>query len=1139
MGNAIRQWTAACAAAALLALACGSPPVPQPSSGQVERLDALSALWSFYKFRYVTNGRVVSLDEDHITTSEGQSYALLRAVWSDDRETFAAVWRWTQENLQVRGDHLFAWKWKERVLDRHAATDADVDIALALVLAARRFSEPRYLERAQEILGDIWEQEIVALPGACIPTAGDWTLGERFPVVHVGYLAPHAYAEFAKVDPDHDWDCVARTSYRILHWLYFEQGVQLPPVRVWVDRDAGWLRLEDPRTGRRDEFNYDVFPLFWRVAIDASWQWRFESSLRARMLAPLQAAFEESGRIYDRYTTAAEPLSRLEGLPLYATAHALAEVVDPALALRLREEKLEGLWALALAGKDTPYYLHNWLWFDEALSLQVARRYDEFLGFLRPFDLRSFAAHFPTVPFAACLALFPLARLARGSRWERVAVWLFLAAALAVCLRYLAWRGLHSLNFVEPLGPLISISLWIAELYCFVSVVLLLVQTGTRAAAPRERPDGAGFDPSVDVLIPVYREPLEILERTLTAAAAMRYPRASLHVLDDGHRNEVRALAERRGARYHRGPRSHAKAGNLNQALARTRGELVAVFDTDHVPVASFLEATVPWFRDPGVGFVQTPHHFRNPDVFQRAFRMAGRIPNEQDMFNHGMQEARDGWGGAFFVGSGAVFRRAALDSVGGFKLLSITEDIHTSQHVHAAGWRSVYVNRDLAAGLSAESLASYLVQRRRWMLGCLQVFFRDNPLLCRGLSARQRFGYFASLYHFFFPAARVIFWLTPLWYLFFHLHPILSEVSVLTSLLLPYLVVLPLMSAVLLPGWSRPLWGAFYENAVSAPLARSMFDLLLPRSLGFKVTPKGIVTQTRRFDWHSSRATLVLAVLTALGIAKGLWEFHHFGIERDAYFFNLVWAGYNLLFLTGALMVAWERPQRREEDRALLALPARVHLGGSVLAAKTRDLGLGGCSLEVDGAIRLPDELELELPLGGGLRVRGSLVYHERIGGRDRAAVRFRGLSPEARDALLLGVFANAETWKDAHAREARNHLRAAGLFGVALAGWLLPLRKRRRHQPRRRRLSPLRAQGPGTERRVLLRDASTRGLGLLCLGPEPAVDEQWHLPDVEGAAWGRTVWVKRRLGGLWSVGVERLDAPRDGRPSEVQRAA
>src|SRR5262249_11555253 len=159
----------------------------------------------------------------------------------------------------------------------------------------------------------------------------------------------------------------------------------------------------------------------------------------------------------------------------------------------------------------------------------------------------------------------------------------------------------------------------------------------------------------------------------LLAARAIEYPHFAVYVLDDGHRDEVQDLARRLGAHYLRGPREHAKAGNLNAALQQTRGDLVAIFDTDHIPMRSFLQETVPWFQDDEVGVVQTPHVFRNPDIFQRAFRQEGVIPNEADLFNRGIQPERDSWGGAFFVGSGALFRREALDSIGGFKLLSIT----------------------------------------------------------------------------------------------------------------------------------------------------------------------------------------------------------------------------------------------------------------------------------------------------------------------------------------------------------------------------------------------------------------------------------------------------------------------------------
>ena len=444
------------------------------------------------------------------------------------------------------------------------------------------------------------------------------------------------------------------------------------------------------------------------------------------------------------------------------------------------------------------------------------------------------------------------------------------------------------------------------------------------------------------------------------------------------------------------------------------------IFDTDHIPTRTFLSETVPWFADEEVGVVQTPHVFRNPDIFQRAFHLEGRIPNEADLFNRGIQPARDSWGGAFFVGSGAVFRRSALEEIGGFQVFSITEDIHTCTHLHAAGWRSIYVDKALASGLAAENLSSYIVQRRRWMLGCLQVFFRDNPLFRRGLSLRHRLAYFGSLYHFFFPLARIVFWVTPLYYLFFHLHPIFSEVAVLTARLLPYLIVLPLISSVLMPRWPRPFWGAFYETVVSAPLARSMFDLFLPSTLGFKATPKGIVYKGRRFDWRSAHWTLVLAALTLAGIAKGAWELTTFGIERDAYFFNLIWASYNLLFLIGALLVAWERPQRRVDDRVPCQLAARIENGAS-LHAVTRDVSLSGCSLILDERTALPYSFDLVLGMnGGGMRLRAELVFHERYERRELVGVRFVDPTPEtARGATARRVRAQRDLGGDARGRE------------------------------------------------------------------------------------------------------------------------
>ena len=1098
-----------------------------PSEGTLAReRDELSALWSLYRYTHVQGGRVVEHDEGGITTSEGQAYAMLRAVWANDRAAFEEVWRWTREHLQTRGDRLLSWKWKDRVLDRNAATDADQDAALALVLASRRFGERRFLEDARAILADVWRREVISAGGRRLPTAGDWAPGERWPTIHVAYLAPYAYEVFAEADPAHPWKDLVRSSYDVLRFLLVDERLALPPEIVWVDPRTGKLLLERPGGGGPAPFGYDAVPIYWRVALDARWFGRRgEADLRERMLAFPREAFAAEGRLRERYSTAGRPLSEQDGLPHLASVQALARVVDGELADRIRREKLDALFDRALGGEETPYYLHNWLWFGRALEIGAARRYDEPLAFLLGLDWGPFRDRFPLGWIAVGLLLVPLAR---RRAWAKA---LLVALSAGLSLRYLGWRAGTTLNFVEPLGPAISLALLAAEAYAFSTVVLLAVQMGFRGG--RREPPPIELDaapPTVDVLVPIYTESLDILDRTLTACAALRWPRATVWVCDDSHREEVARLAAEHGCRYLAGPRQHAKAGNLNAALARTSGDLVAVFDTDHVPVASFLERTVPHFGDPRVGLVQTPHHFTNPDVFQRAFGASEAVPNEADLFHHAIQAGRDRWGGAFFVGCSAVFRREALRSVNGFQLLSITEDIHTSQKLHAKGWRSVFVDEDLAAGLSAETLQAYVVQRRRWMLGCLQVFLRDNPLLERGLPLRHRVGYLASLWFFFFPLARVVFFLTPLWYLLFHLHPLFAELPVLLAYLVPHLLLLPLAASALLPGWPRLLWGSVYECAVAFPLARATLDLVLPKRLGFKVTPKGLRSDRRRFDWASSRLTLLATAVALAALAKGAIELAAFGIEVEAYAFNLGWAASNLLAVGAALLVAWERPQRRADERIRRRLAVRIAGAGgardvAAAEAETVDLSTSGACLALAPGTVLPREVLLELGGREPLRLRGRVVWHERVGRGERAGVAFEALSAAARRAIVRAAWCDDDAHAGAHAHRARSQLGMAARLLAGLVRAFLPARPRRRIGIRRRALRLLALVGKAGRARALQVDESDGGLGVLVLGrappprgtPVPVLSAAGTLP-------ARVVHVRRVLPGIWRMGLEHL---------------
>lgn len=1093
----------ACVAQGSLALlltlavpAAGLADTSRSSSDQyIRQLDKLSALWSFYKQEYIQNGRVVSLDENGITTSEGQSYAMLRAVWSNDRLTFSSVWKWTKKNLQVRPDKLFAWKWKGGVLSLNSASDADADIALALILASRQFDDPSYEREALVILDSIWKTDVLTIGQRAYMTAGNWAPPEDYPTIHVAYVAPYAYEVFASVDQRRPWKQLIESSYAMLHWLYFEEKLPLPPEIVYINKRTGELLLKHPQSGASAQFGYDAVPLYWRVAVDASWFGRREDDLRRQMLAFFWKEWQVRKKFFDRYTVTGEPRSTFEGLPLYATVHALAVEERHDLARALSETKLEVLFNKALAGHDTPYYLHNWLWFGRALELHQLRTYDEFLGFLRPFDFKGFSAHFAWELFFVTIGLYFVAR--RHSLFKIA----FLACGAALCVRYLAWRFANTLNFVETAGPFISLSLWTAELYAFSTVLLLLVQVGLgkkpQQQAPPQAP--AGFAPSVDIFIPIYTETCDILEKTLIGAGAIEYPNKHLYVLDDGHRSEVATLAADYGATYIKGPRQHAKAGNLNHALAQTSGELIVVFDTDHIPVTSFLKETMPFFADPGVAFVQTPHHFYNQDIFQRALNAGPRISNEQDLFNHAIQGGRAPWNGAFFVGSGAVFRRSAIMEINGFNLMSITEDIHTSQHLHAKGWRSVFVDKDLAVGLTAENLPSYIVQRRRWMLGCLQIFFRDNPLFCRGLTLRQRLGYFASLYYFFFPAARVIFWITPLYFLLFHLHPIFSDVSILVAYLLPFLVILPLLSNALLPGWPRLLWASLYETPVSFPLFRAMFDLLLPKRLAFKVTPKGLTSDRRAFDWGSAKGLVLAAVITIVAIGKGVAEFFYFGIEKDAYFFNLSWASLNLLFLLAGLMIAWEKPQRRVEERVRKSVPFTLQDETFLLHGQTADLSLTGVSFITSTADPIPAYVELTLHDRRPVSCRCRLVYHEPVGPLYRCGLAILDVNLDTRRAFILNLFADPETWRDAHAARVRSNLLMAWQFLRGIVHGFRPARRTCRRAVRRKGWRLAHVHIGSQKRRVIVRDRSPRGAGVFCLDRQVPLNAPWRLLNAE----------------------------------------
>lgn len=246
---------------------------------------------------------------------------------------------------------------------------------------------------------------------------------------------------------------------------------------------------------------------------------------------------------------------------------------------------------------------------------------------------------------------------------------------------------------------------------------------------------------TVDVFLPVYNEPFWLVEKTLKAAIDNTYPHAT-YILDDGHKSEYKKLAEKYGAIYITRDRNEDnKAGNINNALKYSTGEIIAIFDVDHAPERNFIERIISYFENPNIGVVQTTlDHFNENQSF-----VANACAKMNDDFFGPTMLGMSGLNCAVIFGSNSVFRRTAFDDIGGYKA-GLAEDLNTSLHMHAAGWKSVYHPEILAKGMVPADLNSFFKQQLKWAKGVFTVFSETYPKLFRKLNFNQHICYLTRM---------------------------------------------------------------------------------------------------------------------------------------------------------------------------------------------------------------------------------------------------------------------------------------------------------------------------------------------------------------------------------------------------------
>ena len=579
---------------------------------------------------------------------------------------------------------------------------------------------------------------------------------------------------------------------------------------------------------------------------------------------------------------------------------------------------------------------------------------------------------------------------------------LFLLLAAFITLRYWMFRSFESLLFVSFWDSLGMMLLYLAETYGILIYFLgMFVSAWPLNREPVPLSGDPDSWPTVDVFIPTYNEPPEIVMTTAIACTQLDYPREKLNIfiLDDGateekrndpdpekakkawdRYNTLRSIAGTLGVIYHtRQNNGWAKAGNLNEALglhgfkpgmtlsgdkeAGIRenaapplpptahpGELILLFDCDHVPARDFLKHTVGYFQqDPKLFLVQTPHFFINPNPVEKNLGTFASSPGENEMFYRFIHLGLDFWDSSFFCGSAALLRREHLQKVGGIQGDTVTEDAETALALHAQGLNSVYLARPMVCGLSPETFDDFMLQRSRWTMGMLQILSLKNPLWMKGLSWKQRVCYLNSCLFWFFGLARLVFFLSPLLYLFFGVRVYNASEWQVLGYALPHIFGTILVTDYLYGRVRHPFFSELYEAVQSMYLVPVILSTLInPRSPRFKVTPKGKSLET---EYLSPLAVpfYLLFSLSLMGMMAAVFRWVAYPQEGFAILICLFWNTFNFLFVLLCLGVVWELQQRRRyhriwaEGRVEIFVP---RLGMTVPAA-LQDISLGGLSVQ------------------------------------------------------------------------------------------------------------------------------------------------------------------------------------------------
>lgn len=552
--------------------------------------------------------------------------------------------------------------------------------------------------------------------------------------------------------------------------------------------------------------------------------------------------------------------------------------------------------------------------------------------------------------------------LPMAQSWARLLVF---ATVWVIVARYLGWRIFETV--LPASGEWYEVAwIWLCfavEIFALFDAAILYLcflrttdhrrEADTHEARLRAMPT-SGL-PSVDVYIPTYSEPLDVLEKTVTGALCLDYPNFTVWVLDDGRRPWLKAYCEEKGVGYITRPdNAHAKAGNINHALTKTTGDYVAIFDADFIVQRNFLIRALGFFADPKVGIVQIPHTFYNPDPLQTNLAVRKTIPDDQRFFFEALMPSRDGWDAAFCCGSNSITRREALRAVGdALPVESLTEDMLLSLTLLRKGYVTRFLNEPLAYGLAPEGLRAFFIQRSRWARGAMQILYLRTGPLGPGLSLMQRLLFLPT--HWLSQSLSMVFGiLAPIVFLWTGVLPMVNvTLDAVVSYLLPMILAVVGGICLYAPRQYFPLASQVLGTFQSFRLLPTLLvTLIKPFGHGFRVTPKGGGAGAAGYDPEVFWTAALLIAATATGILVNIVPEWRVIAETALIPVVATWGSYNIVILFLVCMLSVQGSVKRSEERFACNDPVWVieaHREGR--AGRLADLSLSGASIVIANA--------------------------------------------------------------------------------------------------------------------------------------------------------------------------------------------